>query len=544
MSSKKQTLIKGGLISSAGIFITKIIGILYITPFTALIGEHNMQFYAYAFDIYTYILNIAIAGLPFAIATLVSYYVTKNDYKTTLLIKRLSLGMMCVLGFLGMSAVILFSMPLAKMSTPADISAADLLITRNVMVVISLALFFVPVLSSYRGFYQGFKEMQMYANNQVLEQISRVAFLLGCGSIAVLVFKTDQIWAVYFAVLSTSVSAIIALIQMIFFDRKKIKRIKRLAAQQEGIPVEAKALLFEMVKIALPFLLVAMLGESYRIIDLATFNKNLEAYGYSASMASTIYSISKLKVAKLTSIPMILASGFSIAIIPYITESLAKKNYKQLRKSINEVFDSVLFLALPLAFALFLFAKPIYYVMYGNVNLDLGSDILAWYAFDSLIGTIAPVFSYLLMSLKLVKINIRNLLFGAILKIVLVVPLIRMFGYPGAILSTVIPITMVVCLGLYEMRARYQVNWMVSLKRAIHMLFSLAAMFVVGKVLMALGLQVFDQNRLVAIIELGIVGGLSVLAYAGMSLYLKLPQRIFHLDLDGLLAQVKGKLGR
>ncbi|MGL5541279.1 MAG: oligosaccharide flippase family protein [Erysipelotrichaceae bacterium] len=544
MSNRKQNLIRGGLISSAGIFITKIIGVLYVIPFTALIGNNNMQFYSYAYDIYTYILNISIAGLPFAIATMVSAYVTKGDYRTTLLIKKLSFAIMCVLGFLGMSFVILFAMPLAKMVTPSGVTPQDLEITRNVMLIISLALFFVPVMSSYRGFYQGYKEMQMYAGNQVLEQISRVLFLLSFGAIAVFVFHADRIWAVYFAVLSTSVSAIIALIQIIRFDHKKMKGLRQLAKKQEGPAVAVQPLLRELIQIAIPFLLVSVLGEIYRMVDLVAMNKNLEVFGYTAEMSQLIFGMVKLSVAKLTSIPMILASGFSIAIVPYITEALTKKNYKQVRRSINEVLDSVLYLVLPMIAGLVLFAGPVYYVMYGANDLSLGSDLLRWYAFDGLVGTVAPVFTYLLMSLKRIKINLRNLGVGAILKIVLVTPLIQMFGYPGALLSTVIPTLVVILLGMYDLHKQYEVNWMVSLKRLVSMLIGILGMVLVGSALQALGLHVVDQNRLISIIELGIVGGASVLTYVVITAYLKLPQRIFHIDPMELLNQIKARFSR
>ena len=43
---KKQSLIAGALTSSAGIFISKALGLLYVVPFTAIAGEANMSFYS------------------------------------------------------------------------------------------------------------------------------------------------------------------------------------------------------------------------------------------------------------------------------------------------------------------------------------------------------------------------------------------------------------------------------------------------------------------------------------------------------------------
>ena len=67
---QKHSLILGGLTSSAGIFISKAIGILYVTPFTMLATDANLVYYARAYNIYEIVLNVSIAGLPFAIATI------------------------------------------------------------------------------------------------------------------------------------------------------------------------------------------------------------------------------------------------------------------------------------------------------------------------------------------------------------------------------------------------------------------------------------------------------------------------------------------
>lgn len=553
MSNTKKTLIAGGLLSSAGILISKILGILYIVPFQALVGSENMQYYSYAFDIYTYVLNISIAGLPFAIATLVSLYASKGDYKTTLLIKKLSLGIMCMLGFLGMSLVIAFSKPLAVMISPEMVSAQSLQITQNVLVIISLALFFVPILSSYRGFYQGYQEMGLYANNQVLEQLSRILFLLSFGALAVVVMKQDQIWAVYVAVFATSFSAVIALGQFLIIDRKKIKVIKIKANKQVAIQASRKKIVRELLKIAIPYLLVSVLGEIYRMVDLVTMNKSLEAYGYTAEMAGTILGMYKFNVGKLTSIPMIFAQGFSIAIIPFITKAIALKEYDKVRKSIRDVLDSVMYLVLPLSFALFIFATPIYFVMYGNEPLRvsssimttsavLGGGILAWGALEALIGTIAPIVSYLLMSLKFTKANLKILVVGAFLKIVLTVPMTQMFGYRGTILSTLIAISTCILLGLYVITIKYKVNWKLSLRRYLQMSIGLFGMFMVASLLQLLGWYDIDSPRAIVFMQLAISGIATILVYYGITHYYKLPQRILQFDLVSVVSRLRRRI--
>ncbi|MEG2685428.1 MAG: oligosaccharide flippase family protein, partial [Erysipelotrichaceae bacterium] len=501
MKNKKQSLILGGLLGSAGIFISKLIGIIYVIPFTALIGEGNLVYYSSAYRIYEYLINISLAGFPFAIATLVAKYSSYGDYKTSLLVRKLSIGIMSVLGFLSMALLILFATPCASALMPAEATPEALAITRNVLIIIALALFFVPVLSAIRGFYQGLKNMEIYALSQVLEQLSRVIFLLGAGALCVYVFNMDQIWAVYFAVLSTSISAILAIIHIKFYDKQRMPEILKLANQQEAIPnTNHKALLSEILRISMPYLIMAILGYSYSLLDTAFYSHALETYytnsetfatitqqislnfnnmvqatssfiqpvgetiNYTiataaAEYSSTIFGISFLKVAKLIAIPMILSPGFSLAIIPYITTNLIKKDYKELRRNILDCVDSVLYLGTPICFCLFALAKPIYYFMYGGANLTLGTDILQWYTVDAFFGTITPIFSSLMMVLELRKENIINLVVSVILKLILVVPMLTWWSYSGAVISGIIAYVILIILDVIILKKKYQVSF-------------------------------------------------------------------------------------
>ena len=208
-------MIAGALISSAGIFVAKFIGLFYAVPFNTLLGnEANVAMYGVAYNIYSYLLNIFTAGFPFAVATLIAKYTSKGDYRTSLLVRKLATLVMICFGAFAMLLVIVFSSPLAKLVLPAsDIgvsqasgilepavqivsTSADLSTMRLVLILISFALFFVPVLSATRGFYQGLKEMEVYALSQVLEQIARVAFLLILSAVAIYMFNYGHVWSV------------------------------------------------------------------------------------------------------------------------------------------------------------------------------------------------------------------------------------------------------------------------------------------------------------------------------------------------------------
>ena len=80
LTMKKNTFIKGALITTFGVIFTKIIGILYVIPFHSLIGEKGGALYGYAYTIYSIFVSLASAGIPLAISKLVSEYQALGYY--------------------------------------------------------------------------------------------------------------------------------------------------------------------------------------------------------------------------------------------------------------------------------------------------------------------------------------------------------------------------------------------------------------------------------------------------------------------------------
>lgn len=536
--NRKQSIIAGGLISSAGIFVSKFIGLFYAIPFNLMLGsDANLNYYGVAFNIYTYLLNISMAGFPFAVATLVAKYSARGDFKTTLLIKKLSISCMAVFGFGMMMIVILFATPLARLVVPED--GEGIAIMRNVLIIISLALFFVPVLSSIRGFYQGLKEMELYALSQVLEQISRVTFLLGLSSLAVYGLGYDHVWAVYFGVLSTSVSAILAIIHIKFYDRKRMKGIKKLAHSQQVVANDnRKQILSELLLIALPYLAVSILGYSDTIVNTVFLKNGLEVFGYTSDQVIAVSQSINYGVNKLIAIPMILAPGFSAAILPHIVSALSNKDFKLIRKNICNCIESVLYIGLCLSFCLFIYARPLYTILFPNDNLDISVEVLQWYSMEAFLSTVAPIFTSLMMAIGLRKIKIRCSVIIVTIKLLITYPMICAFGFQGAIISSAITMVCFIAVDAYLLSKRFRVNWQYTLRRFVLMCVSLSGVVVVAFVFNAIGVKGYGNGTMRSILELGLSGGCAVLAYFAISYMFGLPQLIFHLDLKKICNKV------
>lgn len=557
--NSKRSIIYGGLISSAGVLLSKVLGLVYVIPFNMIAGDTNVAYYGYAYNIYSYLLNISIAGIPFAIATLVAKYYNVQDYKTTLLIKKISLGLMMALGFIGMCFVLFTSEQLATLILASGSSSKDIEITKNTMIIISFALFFVPVLAGYRGFYQGLKKMELYAFSQVLEQLVRVFFLLGAGAIAVYIFNKDQIWAVYFAVFSASVSAICALIHIRRHDKEEMKEFKQLAAKQERVSnSEPKVLLKEMIVIAIPYFLSSIMAYSSDMVDLMFYSKALEAYGIEAALSNYIYgTIIAMHSKKIIAIPQILAVGFSASLIPYITTAIERKDYKEVCKHIKDTLESVLYIVLPLSFCLFFFSKEIMFLLFGNPTITLADSatqsaiviqqldyenyLMRFRVIDAIFGTIAPLFTSLLIACRLRKHALIALAAGTLMKFITLYPCVQIVGMTGATFSNLIYYLTIIGIDLYYLQKRFKMNWKYTIRKLIVILGSLGIVTIVYFVMSLIFGDLTRFGRIGLIPLTALEGLVLMVVYLGLTGLFQLPQRIFHIDLNTILRKLRLK---
>lgn len=576
INKRKQSVIAGGLISTAGIFFAKFLGLFYAVPFNSILGGGvNVAIYGVAFNIYNYVLNICLAGIPFAIATLVAKYASRGDYQTTLLVKKIASTFMIGFGALAMVFMLVCAAPFAPMLLPESAAlneaaaTSNIEVMRNVLMLVALAVFFVPILSSVRGFYQGLKDMEVYALSQVLEQIARVAFLLVSSAIAVYVFRMDRTWAVYFGAFSTSVAAILAIIHIRLYDRKQMKQITRLAHQQTVVSNTDKQSIFrELIFISVPYLFVAVFGYSDSIINSFMLKSGMEAYylshgggvdingqivlsDLSNAQLTVVIGAINYAIVKLMSIPMVLAPGFSSAILPHITSALTQKKYKTVRKNICDCIDTVLYIALPICFCLFVYAKPIYAILFppgaypagaasgdqilnSEQALDLCAHVLMWFSVEAFISTMGPIFNALMMAVELRKLNIRNLALTVILKFIITYPMLKHLGYPGLVLSSVISNGLFFLLDGYALTKRFRIQWKYTLHRLTVMCGGLLVIWGIAVICNLIGLRGYGAGRMISMLQLGISGVSALIAYFGFTYVFGLPQVILHLDLSRL----------
>lgn len=168
---KGSPFIRGTIFLTMATMISKMLGFIYVIPFTAMVGTSGYVLYTYAYRPYTIMLSIATMGLPLAVSKMVSKYDQLNDYHTVKRVLKSGIVFMFIMGVISCFTLYMLAPHLAKLVIDGNDQTGNSVaaVTTNIQIV-SFALILVPVMSLLRGFFQGFQSMGPSALSVVVEQ--------------------------------------------------------------------------------------------------------------------------------------------------------------------------------------------------------------------------------------------------------------------------------------------------------------------------------------------------------------------------------------
>lgn len=540
----KQSLLMGALTSSFGVFISKALGLLYYSPLSSLAGEGNMAFYSITYTYYDILLKISQAGIPFAIAALVAKYVAKEDYKTAMVVKKLGTSIVMGISFISVLFFIIFSGSLARQSMGSLATAQDVQRLKNLFLILIIAVILVPYLSSIRSYYQGLKRLDLYASSQVLEQFVRVVCIIGLGYLFVKVMGFDSIYAIYMAIAAAGIAAAVSIFFFKLSTKDDDKRMKKLVKAQSSDALTKKEVFKEILYLGVPYLGISILGTSGPLVNTTFFlNYVTNVGGMDQASAQLSLGILQANCSKLNAIPQVLTSGFCAGLVPYLTESYEKKDYKKLSKQVLQIIDTVLYILIPVLVLFFVLAKDIYYAMYGSNNLELATNLFRASNSYGFTETILPIMSSVMITLRLRKESVLTLLNGFVIKTITFFIFVKFFWAYGMVISTCFASIVSMSIYFVILNKKFNINFMPSLKKAIVIGLSSLIMIIPGIIVHVI-LPIDYTSRIVTVLCLGIVSFVMMFAYFEVGRLFNLPQTVFgvkDISILKLLRRFKGR---
>lgn len=543
MSKKlnKNTFMQGAFIATLGIVISKILGMIYVIPFYAIIGESGGALYGYAYNIYSIFLSISTAGIPLAISSITSEYNTLGQFANKEKTFRIAKRYLNVVGIISFLVLFIFAKDIAYLIIGNNTGGNSIEDITFVIRTISLSILVVPTLSVYRGYLQGHKYITPTSKSQVLEQIIRVLVIIIGSFAAVKIFDLETKYAVAIALLGATIGSIASYLYLVVI-RKRHKEELNTNIDMSESTITAKDIFKKVLWVAFPFIFCDVCKSLYNSVDTFFVVRTLTGLGYETTVAESVMSIISTWGNKLNMIVVAIGTGFAVSLIPNITSSLVLKDYDDVNKKINQTFKALFYTTIPMTVGLSFLSVPVWNSFYGASTY--GPIVFRFSIIVALVTVILSATQVIALTFKEYKILLPSVIAGLVLNGVLDIPLMLLidklggYAFYGATLSTCLGHILTIWLVLHFMKKKYNLNLKESYKSGFKSLLFTGIMIGI-LFLISLVLPLNNASRLTSVLLVIGYALVGAIIYLVMTYKAKLLQDVFG---DDFLTKIKNKL--
>lgn len=423
--NKKDNFLAGAAILGMAGVLVKILGAIFRIPLVWIITSTGLGYYQTAYPIYVMLLSIATSGFPVAISKMVSERRILGNYKGAEKVFRFVFKILLGFGIVA-SAFIVIS---AKHIVTETLENPKAYLA---MIMLSPAILIVPIMASFRGYFQGRNDMRPSALSQVVEQFVRVVVGLGLAYILV---KQGLEYGAAGATFGATAGAIAGLLTILYMYSKRVKDEENLSHFEDESNIK---ILKELLTIALPIIVGALVMPIMNIIDLALVIKILKKIGFTIEEANSMYAQLTGMAATLINLPQVITSAIAISLVPVISSAFAEKNHEKLKSNINLAIRVSVIIGLPCSVGLFVLSAPITKMLFPFEPTSV-AHILAIVSIGVIFLSLIQSFTSILQGIGKAHIPVINLFVGALVKIILTYLLtsIPWLNVKGAAISTV-----------------------------------------------------------------------------------------------------------
>lgn len=374
MPGKKQNqslIMQAGILAIAGI-IVRIIGLLYNSPMTAILGDEGIGYYNTAYYAYTIVLLISSYSIPSAISKVIAQKLALKEYRNAHRIFQCAFIYVLVVG--GIASLFVFF-------------CADLLVQIEDAVpalrILAPTIFFSGILGVLRGYFQAHRSMVQTSVSQIIEQILNAAFSIWMAYLLMEAAggaesETGLAYGAAGGAIGTGIGVLSALLFMTWlYTVNKPFFKKRMANDRTGEEDSYQEIFKMIILVVTPFILSTFIYNANTFINQTLYQKlMMELHGLTdAEVASHTGIVGK--AVKVSNIPIALSSAMASALIPGISGEFARKNLVETKNQVARSIKATMLISIPAAVGMGALAKPVMLVLYPQrSSLDLSSSLL------------------------------------------------------------------------------------------------------------------------------------------------------------------------
>ncbi len=526
---KKSSFIEGTIIATFAIVITKILGMLYVIPFYAMVGESGSALYAYGYNIYAIFLDISTAGLPLALSKIIKEYNTLKMEDAKKRAFKIGLQMVSVISVFIFFLLILFAKPIATLILGNLSGGTTIEEVTFVIRITSIALLIVPFLSITRGYLQGHNIIGISSISQVLEQIFRIFTILGGVYFALYILKIPMKYAIGVAVFGASVGGAVAILYL-FRKMSKSKIELGLVKHKEKDTITNKEIGKKIGIYAIPFIIITIAFSINNFLDMVMILRTLEHLGLETTQIEFATTAITTWSTKISMIVNSIATGMVTSLIPTIVGAYTLKKWDAVNYNFNKALQLILVICLPMCIGLSMLSKSVWSVFYGYN--EMGALIFSVQILVSLFYNLFLVTNSALHGLNKSKVVYKSVIIGLTTNVLLNIPFMVLFyklgisPYLGAILATVTGYVLAFLLSLKHLKKAHGLSYKDTINLTKKLCFPTLSLFLVV-LLLKLILPTHYYSRISCILYISSISIVGAFVYLTITYKMGILTKVF-----------------
>ncbi len=473
-----QGLLTGTLVLTAAGIVVKIIGSLNWVILSRVLGGEGMGLYQMAYPLYFLALSVSSAGIPVAISIITAERVAARDYRGARRVFRISLLLLAATG-LFFSLLLFFG-------------ASWLIQERFIrdprayysLVALAPAIFFVTILSSFRGFLQGWQIMTPTAVSQIVEQVVRV--------ITMLVFAT---WLAARGIEYSAAGATFGaapgalaglLVILMYYWRQRALLSPRTEPEDTLTAQPTGEIIGRIFRLSLPISVSSVMLPVVANLDLFIVPLRLEHAGYTVEAATEMFGYLTGMAVPLVNLATVMTGALATSIVPAVSEANSLGARELLHRRTEAGFRLANIVTIPALAGVWVLAEPLAMMLYHAPQAAPAVRTLSWAIV--LLG-VHQVSTGVLQGMGRTFIPVKNMTISAAAKVGLNWTLTAMpaLGIVGAAWATVADIGIAALLNIYYVRryTGFSVDSRALAKSAVSAAVMGVVVFVIHRFLMA-----------------------------------------------------------
>lgn len=429
----------------AASLLVKLIGALFRVPLKNTIGSEGMGLFSVAYRLYSAMLIIATVGLPVALSKMVAEASTLGRVRETRKITRIAAAIFLPVGTAATLILILGAKPLATVIGDARAYLA--------VAAIAPSVFFVTIISVFRGYFQGLSDMIPTAVSQVIEAMGKL-----CIGLALAIYAMRQGYSLTIvvagAVLGVTIGELVSVLYLMIHTIHEHRTVTHISDSVRPTGEIARTLL----KLAIPITVSASVMSLTDLIDMGLVMNRLQTAGLLPEEATAQYGIYSSMPITFFNLPQTLITALSVSVIPAISGALAQHNLPKVQKTVGSALRLGLMIALPAGAGFLTLGGPILRLIF-TADTEAATPMLQILGLAVPCVAVVSLTNAILQALGRTELPILSMVFGGIIKLIgdyflIAQPEIAILGAP---ISTFLCYAAIAVLNLFQIARVSQV---------------------------------------------------------------------------------------